>query len=224
MRQTAPMPSLYEDMRGVILANDDLQTVATRLTDGDEPPAPPWTAFVDAAASDAAGDRQAAIRSLRSILDTQDLEARLYLQAWTCLRALGEAPADDEAKVARGVIVEVGLDQGTDVVAGYQDLSARYFNQAGGGIFWDERSPTIDPLVAAYLDAGQAVAAATGPMDGPIPGPAANGEMLIAILTFGGIHIGYGPMDALGNDPMGNAMTSTALPLMQALIELTATT
>ena len=114
----------------------------------------PWTLFVSARTSAAAGDNESAKQKLREVLALTDLESRHYLQAWQFLRELGEQPLPQEAKHLYGVVVEVGLDEGVDVVAAYADHSARYFNYSGAAIVWDHPNESLDGLIDALLNAG----------------------------------------------------------------------
>lgn len=212
------MATIYEDLRGSLLGNDDLPTLVARLApEGRD--VEPWSLFVSAAEREAAGDVPAALVALRSIADSEGYETRVRLQAWHALRALGIEPPEEQARTVRGVITEVGLDGGTDVVAAYQDHTARYFNQAGGAIVWDQHDGQVDPLVDAYLAAGQAVADVTGPHMDELPDPVGPGTALIMLLTFRGIHIGYGELDAIMGDALGGQVSGAALALMTALID-----
>lgn len=210
------MSELYADLRPVILADDDLAGYVGRLADSD---GSPWSSFVRAVRL-AAADPDGAVAALEEVLALPELETRVALQAWRGLRDLGQSPPADQARVVRGVVVEVGLERGTDVVAGYADHTARYLNQGGGATFWERPSDALDGLIDAYLAAGQVVADATGPVEGLLPGPAGTGMACILLLTFGGIHVGYGPMDAIMGDQLGGQVTGAALPLMQALTGL----
>ena len=132
----------------------------------------PLRALADAAGR---GDAPAARRQLDALLAGPGVETRLRLQAWTLARAAGIAPPADDAHVARGVVVDMGLDEGTDTLAGYADGSARYFNQSGAAVVWDAPGDAaIGAAIRQLLAAGQAIVDATGPLDGPrppVPGP-----------------------------------------------------
>jgi hypothetical protein len=146
-------------------------------------------------------------------------ETRVRLQAWTLARRAGIEPPAGPARLARGVVVDVGLDGGTDTLAGYDDGSARYLNQGGGAVVWDARDATIDAAVRALVDAGQAVADASGPLDGPRPPAPGPGGGAIWILTENGIHLGMGPFGALAADRIGGPVIGAATELMRLLIE-----
>jgi hypothetical protein len=213
------VPTIYEQLRGSLLGSDDLPTLVQRLApDGRD--VEPWSLFVAATNRLAAGDRAGAVVALRTIVDGTDVETRVHLLAWHALRSLGIEPPLETAGHVRGVIVEVGLDGGTDVVTAYEDHTARYFNHGGGAIVWETPGDAeIDGLIDAYLAAGQAVAEVTGPFDQPLPPPALAGTATILLLTDAGIHLGAGPVDAIMSDALGGQVTAAALSLMNALIE-----
>jgi hypothetical protein len=149
-------------------------------------------------------------------------ETRLWLQAWTLAREAG-LPPSETAHRARGVVVEMGLESGVDTVAGYDDGSARYLNQAGGGVFWDvQAKPDVAILagIDTLLAAGQLVVDATLPVDGPRPEPPAHGSAVVAVLTEGGVHLGTGLADVLTRDPLGGPVIGAAIRLMVALIDV----
>jgi hypothetical protein len=148
-------------------------------------------------------------------------ESRLWLQAWALAREAGLPPSDTTRRV-RGVVVEMGLDLGVDTVAGYDDGSARYLNQAGGGVFWDGQPPDVVIVAAvdALLAAGQAAIEANVPRAAVRPGPAPHGTAMVAILTEGGIYFGAGPADVLSRDPYGGPAITAAIKLMVAMIDM----
>src|SRR6185295_18015045 len=64
------------------------------------------------------GHSKRAIAELKRVLNCPGLESTQYLQAWYFLRQIGEAPLDDEKHVY-GVIIEVGINDGLDVLGAY---------------------------------------------------------------------------------------------------------
>jgi hypothetical protein len=166
------------------------------------------------------GDRGDIEARLKLLLATGP-ESRVRLQAWSLARAAGVEPGGDAHRV-RGAIVEMGLDRGVDTVAAYEDGSARYLNQGGGGVFWEAAEPEggeIRSAISRLLEAAQVVADATGPLDGRRPGPPEQGNAAIWLLTDGGIHLGMGPADALTQDALGGPVIAAAVGLMSALID-----
>ena len=119
--------------------------------------------------------------------------------------------------------MDVGFDAGIDTLAGYEDGTARYLNQGGGGIVWETADESIGASIKGLLQAGQAVAERSGPLDGPRPAAPPSGGATIWLLTDGGIHLGSGLFGALAADPLGGPVIAAATELMRLLIERSAT-
>ncbi len=180
----------------------------------------PWSSFAAAHARLDAGDRVAAADTLRGVLAQPDLESRQYLQAWHFLRELGIEPAAAEAKHVYGVVVEVGINGGLDIVAAYEDHTARYYNFSGAAIIWESPAATLNAPIDALIAAGRTVAAQIGPWTEPRPDAPPEGQARITMLTPSGPHFGQADMDALARDPLAAPVLQRAQMLMQALIKL----
>ena len=97
-------------LRDALFADASLGEVASRAT---SPSDDPWSHFAAAQQALSKGDKIGAIQELRRVEEMEGLETRLYLQAWHCLRTLGELPPETIAREVKGVVVEVGLDGST---------------------------------------------------------------------------------------------------------------
>lgn len=181
----------------------------------------PWPSFAQAREQLTLGDQEGAKRTLLSILAVPDLESRHYLQAWNFLRELGRPPSAGEAKRLYGVVVEVALQNGLDIVAAYADHSARYFNYSGAAVIWERPDGSLDQAIDSLLEAGRIVVEKIGPWEGARPPAPPEGQARINLLVPGGLHFGQGPFDALAADPMGGPVITSATQLMQALIAKT---
>jgi hypothetical protein len=181
--------------------------------------AEPWQWFVQAREAARRGQSALVEQLLRQVLSTPNLEARHYLQAWAALRINGVLPAVTEAKQVLGVVVEVALEQGPDVVAAYTDGSARYLNQSGKIIIWEKPDSSLDQLVSTLLVAGQQVANQIGPWEGARPTPPTGNTARVSFLTPSGLHFGEGPMDVLWHDALAHPVLAAAQALMMALME-----
>ena len=178
----------------------------------------PWVSFVQARKHLDKRDKDSAITVLKKITDMPGLESRHYLQAWHFLRQLGLNPPPEKAKLVYGVIVEVAVKGGADLVAAYTDHTARYLHHAGGGVIWEHPDASLDTEIEALLKAGQAVANVIGPWEDARP-PAPQGETVrLNMLTPSGLHFGYGLFKTLYEDPKGKAIIDPATQLMQGLI------
>ncbi|HJQ13143.1 MAG TPA: hypothetical protein VJ830_00230 [Anaerolineales bacterium] len=178
----------------------------------------PWESFVQARQHLDKKDKNSAIRIWKTITDTPGLEARHYLQAWHFLRQHGESPHPEKAKLVYGVIVEVAVKGGADIVAAYTDYTARYLNYSGAGVIWEHPDTSLDAEIEALLKAGHAVANVIGPWEQARP-PAPEGENVrLNMLTPSGLHFGYGSFKSLYEEPMGRSIIDPATRLMQSLI------
>jgi len=179
--------------------------------------AEPWVSFVKARKDLEARDNASAIVTLKKITEMPGLESRHYLQAWHFLRQLGVNPPEDKAKMVYGVVVEVGMENGADIVAAYTDGTARYLHHLGGGEIWERPDSSLDAQIQALLAAGQKVAGYIGPWEQERPAAPENGNVRLNMLTPGGLHFGYGGFKTLSEDPMGNAIITPATALLQGL-------
>ena len=135
---------------------------------------------------------------------------------------MGHAPAAETAKLVMGVVVEVTLPQGLDLLAAYRDHSARYFNHSGAGVVWEHPDGSLDAFIDDLLAASNDVVARIGPWDRQRPAPPPPKHARLSFLTPSGLHFGEGPMEALSRDPIGGRVLVAATRLMQALIAKTA--
>ena len=104
---------------------------------GEDATAEPWLSFIKARKFLEKKDKSSAAAVLRQISEMPGIEPRHYLQAWHFLRQLGVNPPADKAKIVYGVVVEVGMQNGADIVAAYIDYTARYINYTGAGVIWE---------------------------------------------------------------------------------------
>jgi hypothetical protein len=178
----------------------------------------PWTSFVKAREHAGAGNSASSTNVLRQILKMPNLESRHYLQAWHFLKQMGQQPEDGEGKRLYGVVVEVGMENGLDILAAYVDGTARYFNYTGAAIIWERPDDSLDTTIETLLVLGQRVANEIGPWDGDRPAAPASGDVRINLLLPSGLHFGQGTFEQLASDGMGGPLIAAATELMQALI------
>jgi hypothetical protein len=178
----------------------------------------PWSVFAEARAHWARGDRDAAVTCWRRITEEPALEPRMALQAWHFLSGCGVLPRAADTKQLLGVVVEVSLIEGLDIVAAYADHSARYYNYSGAAIVWERPDHSLDATIDALFAASAHVLTQIGPCDQERPGPPPLGQARLSFLTPGGIHFGQGGQNTLTTDPLGGPVMKGAFDLMQALI------
>lgn len=110
----------------------------------------PFAPLVVAAAKIRSGALDDAKAVLLAIDAAPDAETRLRLWVWCALRALGEVPPPAVARDLLGVVLEVPVRDGLDVLAAYADGRARYANH-GGAVVVHEPSGRVDAPIADLL-------------------------------------------------------------------------
>lgn len=178
----------------------------------------PWITFAAARETLAAGRTSEAIDHWRAIAAMPGLESRHPVQAWHFLRAHGVQPPPELAKTLLGIVVEVGMKEGVDLLAAYPDHTARYYNFSGQAIIWEHPDPSLDPAIHALLAAAEPVLQAIAPWPNTRPAAPPAGQVRINLLTPAGLHFGQGPINVLGSDPFAKPTFDAATALMQQLI------
>lgn len=181
----------------------------------------PWSLFCEARSQLNLGHQQEAIRKYQRILAMPSLESRHYLQAWHFLRDVEIEPDDATAKQLFGVVVEVALAEGLDIVAVYADYTARYINYSGAGVIWDAPDNSLNQDMDAVLQAAREVVGQIGPWEGNRPPAPPKGHARISMLTPSGLHFGEAPFEVLAKDKFGGPVIHAAIRLMRAMIAKT---
>jgi hypothetical protein len=110
------------------------------------------------------------------------------------LRRAGRQPPASEAKRALGVVAEMPVNDGHDVLAAYEDGSCRYLNHSGSAAVVEDRSiEAVQLAVRAWLDVGRSLAAVIGPWERSELPAVLPGHMRIMVLTPSGPHFGQRP-------------------------------
>jgi hypothetical protein len=180
--------------------------------------AEPWASFVRAREFVQEDKPYDAITQWQCIVAMPDLESRHYAQAWQFLRVYGIDPPAQIAKTLLGVIIEVPMTGGLDLLAAYPEHAARYYTFSGSAVIWEHPDDSLDPLIDELLRAGQAVVRAIGAWDKPRPPAPSPGRIRISFLTPSGLHFGDGPADPFLADPLARPVVDAGTALMQALV------
>ena len=91
---------------------------------------------------------------LQRIIDDEQTESRVKLLAYQRLRTAGHAIPKTELL---GVVVEVGLNIGLDVLASFRDGTARYINQSENMLVWDTKDEQSEALTKQLFLEGEAI-------------------------------------------------------------------
>jgi hypothetical protein len=145
-------------------------------------------------------------------------EGRVRYLAYARLRQLGETVSP---KRLLGVITEVPLDGGLDVLAAYSEGGVRYINQTGQiAVF--EGVPSLQPYVQGVLAASEPVIARIGPWNEPRRPPPQTGTVRLTFLVSDGPYFGEGPWSAMHGDVMAGPVIQRATDLLQTVVRMAA--
>jgi hypothetical protein len=187
-----------------LLFCDDLELYRSSTADADDYP---WKdLFAPAASSEA----------LKKICNDPELESRVRLLATNELRQRGVV---DDTRHIYGVVVEVSLPDGLDVLAVYEDGTVRYINYSGKVVIWEAETAESKALKDDLFAAARNVVSQIGPWDGDrLPAPVV-GNARLNFLVSDGPYFGEAPFEALASDPMGGAVLNSAGEFMRFLIK-----
>lgn len=206
-RPTAPAHSPYRGPAANAIYNllfcDDPE--AFRARPGTAPA--PWQRLLFADPPDAA--------ALRVVADSRAEEGRIRYLAFARLREAGVAVPP---KILLGVVAEVGLGAGLDVLAAYAEGGARYINHTGR-LAVVEGDASIEPAVRALFAAAAPVVARIGPWEGPRRPPPEEGMLRLSFLVSDGLYFGEGPTSQLQQDAMAGPVFQAATQLLVKVIE-----
>jgi hypothetical protein len=171
-------PSLLA--RESLLGHDPLDSV-----EADDVRGEPGRSFLEVRDHADNGDPAGAVTVLESITRMRDVETRHQVRAWHLMRALGGRPPRRIERRVLGVVVEVGVASGNDLLAAYADRTARYHNYSGAGIVWLRPDSSLDGTVEAVLRAAEPIAARIDPWGQPLRPPPSAGFVRLTTTCAG---------------------------------------
>lgn len=156
------------------------------------------------------------ISDLQKIIDTIS-DPRIKVLAYNRQIASGHKPTKKELIA---VIVEVGLDEGLDVLASFNDGTARYINHTGKILVWETtEDKRANEITKQLFESSVNIVNKIGAWDKPRRPNPTKGNVRITFLVSDGLYFGEGTMDVLFRDPMASPALTTATELMQYLTE-----
>ena len=156
------------------------------------------------------------VADLQKIIDDDSSDPRVKILAYNKQLAIGYKPPKKELLA---VIVEVGLENGPDVLASFNNGTARYINQTGKIIIWETTDETSNALTKDLFSKSREVIVQIGPSDQPRRPWPAKGDVRISFLVSDGLYFGVAPINALFNDPLAKPSLTAAVALMNYLVE-----
>ncbi len=154
---------------------------------------------------------------LQKVIADPSSDPRVKILAYNRQLVSGHKPVKKELLA---VIVEAGLDGGLDVLASFNNGTARYINQTGKILVWETTTDeTANQLTKALFLASQNIVDQIGPWNKPRKPHPSKGNVRITFLVSDGLYFGEGSMNILFQDPMAGPALDKATKLMQFLTE-----
>lgn len=158
---------------------------------------------------------QPVIASLTQIAEDTSNDGRVRTMAYNRLRTAGHPVP---SKQLFGVIVEVALKEGLDVLAAFSDGGARYFNQSGKMAVFEGQGNPVEALGKDLLASCQFVVDKIGAWDKPRLPPPKIGNVRLTFLVSDGLYFGEGPLNLLQRDAVAGPVIVKAATLLQRLV------
>lgn len=155
--------------------------------------------------------------ALHKIAEDENNEGRVRAIAYNRLRAAGDKVP---SKKLLGVIVEVPLQQGLDVLAAFSEGGVRYLNQSGKVAIFEGQGNPVEGLAKELVSASQPVINQIGPWEKQRLPPPKAGNVRMTFLVSDGLYFGEGPFGILQQDRMAGPVLSKATQLLQRAVEL----
>lgn len=154
---------------------------------------------------------------LSEIANDEANEGRVRALAFNRMRAVGKAVP---SKKLLGVIVEVPLQNGLDVLAAFSEGGVRYLNQSGKIVIFEGQGNPVESLAKELVAASQPIVNRIGPWDKQRLPPPKAGNARITFLVSDGLYFGEGPIQILQRDQLAGPVLSKATELLQRAVAL----
>lgn len=164
-------------------------------------------------------DEEAAIQALRALAQNAATDPRIKFVAWRALKALNVEP--EACCDVLGVVIEIGLADGTDTLAAYAHGAARYYNQSGAAAVSEGAEQTFRELTLAVCASAEPLGRLIGVWNATLPFQPRNDEARVTVLTPGGLRFGEGPFKVLAREPLAAPIFSAGLRLVQYFVKRT---
>lgn len=187
-----------------LLFCDNLELYKSNTT---QPETYPWSILFNYTSS---------VTELEKIISDKHLESRIKILAYNKLTNEGYKT---DKKELMAVIVEVAMEEGLDVLASFEDGTARYINYSGKIIILESPDENSNILTKQLFTNSLNIIQQIGPWENPRKPHPVKGNARISFLVSDGIYFGEAPINVLFNEPLASPALSVATQLMQHLIK-----
>lgn len=144
-------------------------------------------------------------------------EGRIRALAYHWLRSHRQAVP---SQVFMGIIIEVALKDGLDVLAAFVNGGLRYINYTGHTSFFEAIPPHMKTVVDQLLAAAHSTVRQIGPWEKQRLPPPDFGNVRFSFLVSDGLYFGQGGMDVMQNDPMAGPLLVHGARLIQLIADI----
>ncbi len=160
---------------------------------------------------------KSSMNELQKIIDDENSDPRIKILAYNKQVASGHTPTKKELLA---VIVEIGIDDGLDTLASFRDGTARYINQTGKVLIWENPADAAaNKIINNLFTNSETIVQKIGRWDQDRRPNPPEGNLRITFLFSDGLYFGEGPMDVLFEDPMAGPALNNATELLQYINE-----
>jgi hypothetical protein len=152
--------------------------------------------------------------ALRPIANDANEESRARIVAFARLRELKEIVPE---RILLGVIVELGMPEGLDVLAAYPDGRVHYIHHKEKVSTFDPAPSGWIPNVKRLLSAAQEAVECIGPWEGLRLAPPTAGMIRMSFLVSDGLYFGQGPLVVMDKDELAGPIIAASGALLKLI-------
>ena len=163
-------------------------------------------------------EQQAQVEKIQALLSDVNVESRVKLLGYSVLRN-NNLPLPN-AVTTLGAVIELGMEEGLDVLAVYRDYSARYINYSGKIIIWDSGvRRSFKKLVDKFFAKAEHVVGNERPRENSSPQPPQTGWARLSFLTSHGLYLREGMINLLFADNLSGPVLTIGAEILECLIK-----
>ena len=154
---------------------------------------------------------------VEKLANDEEADSSVRALAFNWLRAHGRNTVKG---LVLGVVVEVPLREGLDVIAAYADGSVRYINQTGKmGFFEPGAAPEVSRKAKQLVELAKPLVARIGPWEDARLPPPVKPNIRITFIVSDGLYFGQGPLDAMLEDTYSGPLVSQGSELLKEMVK-----
>ncbi len=156
---------------------------------------------------------------LESIASDASVETIHRVEAIRLLSAFGVEAS--ESRQILGIVLEMSMPKGVDILAGYIDRTAYYINYSGKAVVWKRPDETLDAGINTFLEAARNLLAGSDSFSSQVPsGPLATGRGRMQLISLDGCRFVEDTFDNLAARTQEGQVLVSGTQLLSKLIAI----